>query len=74
MPARWVDLLLRINDTLDQADADLHDGDRDIFYTHVIATATRRQPYRMPLPIEHPLPQGEPLNYRDPTGEDEAHV
>lgn len=74
MPARWVDLLLRINHTLDQADAALDDGDRNVFYTHVIANATRRQPQRIPRPLEHPLPQGPPLSYRDPTGEDEAHV
>lgn len=70
MAARWVDLLIRINYILDQADAALSDADRIMFFTHAIATATRRQARRMPFPVEHPQPGGASPAYRDPTGED----
>lgn len=69
MAARWVDLLLRIHYTLDQADYDLSDADRAVFYTHVQGTAQRRAAQRRLLPCEHPLPSGEPLDARDPSGD-----
>lgn len=69
MAARWVDLLLRLNYTLDQADADLTDADRNIFYTHLLGTATRRREHRMPFPIEHPRPGPTTPGYRDPSGD-----
>lgn len=69
MAARWVDLLLRVNYTLDQADADLTDVERSLFYAHLLGTATRRQAHRAPMYLDHPLPSGEPLHSRDPTGD-----
>ncbi|MBA7647293.1 hypothetical protein ES703_55065 [subsurface metagenome] len=69
MAARWVDLLLRFEYTLDQADADLDDAERNLFYSHVQGIATRRAVLRRPLPAEHPLPAGDPLHARDPTGD-----
>lgn len=69
MAARWVDLLLRVEHALDQADADLSDADRNMFYSHVQGTATRRAPQRRALPVEHPLPGHATDHYRDPTGD-----
>lgn len=69
MPARWVELLLDLNYVLDQADRDLHDADRAIFYSHVQGTATRRADPRLTLQRQHPLPNGDPLHVRDPSGE-----
>lgn len=69
MPAGWVELLLRIDVTLDDADSRLSDADRAMFYTHVLATATRRQHKRACMAIEHPLPSGEPLHARNPSGD-----
>lgn len=69
MPARWLDLLMRINHTFDQADTDLSREDRNAFYTHVLGSATRHQSKHPPLRLEHPMPTGSPLYSRDPAGE-----
>ena len=69
MPARWVDLLLDFNYVLDRADRDLDDADRAMFYSHVQATATRRVKPHLSLRSPHPLPAGDPLHARDPTGD-----
>lgn len=69
MPARWIELLLRIEATLDSVDADLSDADRNTFYVHAIATATRRQTRPPDIPVRPSPPGDRPHSYRDPTGE-----
>lgn len=56
MPARWIDLLLRINHVIDDADADLSESERNLFFAHLFATATQRENRRVPAPCQHPIP------------------
>lgn len=69
MPARWVDLLLRINYVLDDADIHLSDGERNLFYAHLLATSTRRESCRTPPPARHPIPGSTSTPMRDVTGD-----
>lgn len=69
MPAQWINLLIRVNNVLDIADKNLCDADRDAFIARAAqAVLSRRHKRLWPLGL-HPLPQGQPLHSRDPTGE-----
>lgn len=69
MPTRWVDLLLRINYVIDDADDKLSEGERNLFFAHLLATATRRQTQPRVIPIGHPMPGFRTDDCRDPSGE-----
>lgn len=70
MPARWSEILLSVMSAMDDADRDLNDTDRNCFYAQLIAGGIRRREHRFTSPARHPLPQGQPLHARDPSGED----
>lgn len=69
MAARWSDLLLRVHNTMDDADYDLSDADRNCFYAQLIAAGIRRRQHPRRTTRRHPLPSGDPLYTRDPTGD-----
>lgn len=69
MPARWVDLLIRINYVLDDADARLIEGERNLFYSHLLATAHRRYEHPEHKQQDHPIPGRVPQDLRNPAGD-----
>lgn len=69
MPARWVELALRIHGVIDDADHDLDDQDRRMFYDQTYRIVIARR-HRRPAPeLRHPHPQPMPDAVRDPTGD-----
>jgi len=69
MPARWVELALRIDATLDDADQDLNASERQMFLdkAYQFIVTRRAQP---PFPVySHPIPTSTASDYRDPSGE-----
>jgi hypothetical protein len=69
MPTPWVQLLLNVEAVFDDADADLDDNDRAIFYVHVLANATQRREHPDVVHGHHPQPGPADPDYRDPTGD-----
>lgn len=69
MPARWVDLLQRLEHTLDQARDELSRADRECFMDAATRALIIRRTELAPLSVQHPLPFGEPVQARDPTGD-----
>ena len=69
MPARWVELLIRIQATADDATRTLAPGDLTMFNDALYSYCLRRRLARSPLVLHHPLPNGDPLHARDPTGD-----
>lgn len=69
MPARWSELLLRVMSTMDDADRELGDTDRRMFYVHLIAAGIRRRQRPLTTTMRHPYPDSRPCPTRDPTGD-----
>lgn len=69
MPARWVELLIRIQATADDATRTLAPGDLTMFDDALYSWSLRRTLARKRPACEHPLPSGQPLHTRNPTGE-----
>lgn len=69
MAARWSQILLTVMAAMDDADRELSDADRNCFYAQLVAGGIRRREHRLTPTVRHPLPNGDPLHSRDPTGE-----
>jgi len=69
MPARWVELLIRIQATADDATRTLAPGDLTMFDDALYSYCLRRTLARNRPACDHPLPTGDPLHSRDPTAE-----
>lgn len=70
MAARWVDLLQRLERTLDQATDELSQADRDLFMDAATRALIVRRTKITPMRVGHPRPGPTPDAVRDPTGED----
>lgn len=69
MPARWVDLLQRILNVLDDADRDLSDSEHTLLMDETLRRLITRRHNRRPRSLRHPTPRRIPAPTRNVTGQ-----
>jgi hypothetical protein len=69
MPARWVELALRIHAVIDDADRDLDDRVRQLFIEQAYRIIIQRRKRRPTPTLRHPKPSSLSPPARDPTGD-----
>lgn len=72
MPARWIDLLERLELVAALAKRDLGSHDYELFSARAIQSLVSKRYKDDGQRLKHPLPNGEPLHSRDPSADSSA--
>lgn len=68
MPARWIDLLERLELLAQQAQRELGSNDYELFSARAMQSLISKRYRDDGERLQHPLPSGQPLHSRDPSG------